>query len=121
MSFMAWPEENAKAFPSTFSPFSFVRLVWPAQIIYVTSLLSFGKALLQRDKQDLCRSILPVMAVISPPQNMILLAVHLCLEKVVSRQKVINDQLMLYGFMGWTLFFHMVSVVFPCDSQCASI
>ena len=92
----------------------FSRKVWPAQVVYAISVLSFSKALVKGDISNFYKAVLPILAVITPAQNMILLPIHIILERIIRESMESKSVLTAYYFFGWAIFFQMVSS-FPCN------
>ena len=92
----------------------FSRKVWPAQVVYAISILSFSKALVKGDMTNFYKAVLPILAVITPAHNMILLPIHIILERIIRDSVEPKSVLTAYYFFGWAIFFQMVSY-FPCN------
>ena len=60
------------------------------------------------------KAVLPILAVITPAHNMILLPVHIILERIIRDSVEPKSGLTAYYFFGWAIFFQMVSY-FPCN------
>ena len=87
----------------------FSRKVWPAQVVYAISILSFSKALVKGDISNFYKAVLPILAVITPAHNMILLPIHIILERIIRDSVESKSVLTAYYFFGWAIFFQMVS------------
>ena len=85
------------------------RKIWPAQVVYAISILSFSKALLKGDISNFYKAVLPILAVITPAHNMILLPIHIILERIIRDSVESKSVLTAYYFFGWAIFFQMVS------------
>ena len=52
--------------------------------------------------------VLPILVLLSPPHNSILIPMHLCLNKLFMEEE---QSLESYNFFGWCLFFNQVKTV----------
>ena len=86
------------------------RKIWPAQVVYAISILSFSKALVKGDISNFYKAVLPILAVITPAHNMILLPIHIILERIIRDSVESKSVLTAYYFFGWAIFFQMVSL-----------
>lgn len=84
-------------------------LTWPAQAIYTLSILKLLQSILGTDLEGICESLCVTIAVITPAHNQILLPLHLFLERLTRQNR---RSITMFYFLGWSLFFHLVSFFF---------
>merc|ERR1719273_356044 len=84
-----------------------LKKTWPAQIVYAISVCHVIKTILNRDTKKLPKAVLPILAVITPAHNLILLLIHLILEKTIRDDLEPRAFMSTYYFFGWALFFQM--------------
>ena len=58
---------------------------------------------------NIYKAVLPILAVITPAHNMILLPIHIILERIIRDSVESKSVLTAYYFFGWAIFFQMVS------------
>ena len=84
------------------------RKTWPAQVVYLISIGHLIKIFVNRNTKKLPKAVLPILAVITPAHNLILLPIHLILERIISVGLEPRAFMSVYYFFGWSLFFQMV-------------
>ena len=86
------------------------RVVLPAQLIYISTFIEILHALYKRKVHKIGKILIPMLAVLMAPHNLILLPSHMYLEKLLRNLfDESGDILTIYNFFGWALFFQMVS------------
>jgi hypothetical protein len=80
---------------------------WPAQLVYAISVCHIMKTILNRDIRKLPKAVLPILAVITPAHNLILLPIHVFLERIIRVGLEPRAFMNAYYFFGWALFFQM--------------
>ena len=89
----------------------FCRYLWPAQLVYLIFALNIAKYFKSKNirlKENLLIDVLPILVLLSPPHNSILIPMHLYLNKLYMEEE---QSLEFYNFFGWCLFFNQVKTV----------
>ena len=82
------------------------KLLWPSRIVYVGVSLRIIYYLFTKGRyfcESLAMELLPILALISQPHNLILIPLHLVLHKIMEFQTLDH-----YYLMGWCLYFNQV-------------
>ena len=86
------------------------KLLWPSRIVYAgVSVRIIYNLFAKKSKfcENLAMELLPILALISQPHNLILIPLHLILHKIMEFQTLDH-----YYLMGWCLYFNQVKYIF---------
>ena len=89
----------------------FCRYLWPAQLVYLFFAMNIAKYFKSTNfrnelKENLLMDALPILVLLSPLHNSILIPMHLYLHKLLVEED--EHSLESYNFFGWCLFFNQV-------------